>query len=201
MAIRWMSGGLAGRLDASGKLKGGCRILRRRPKSYWRPGVVVCALVLGCLQRTAAAGIAWQSSVRRGTASKDGACGTNVMGQLGLQQTTAGRSALLGDSSVVHHRKMAQAITWLASMAAEAIAWVAQRDAVVRRARFDCLMGIFKHGATPFIALMATLGTDPRHEYCGGRGEAPACGVFCMETRARRSAGGCGEAPRVVSSR
>ena len=33
-------------------------------------------------------------------------------------------------------------------------------------------------------------------EYCGGRGEAPACGVFCMATRVwRRSSGGCGEAP------
>jgi len=33
-------------------------------------------------------------------------------------------------------------------------------------------------------------------EYCGGRGEAPACGVFCEATRARRrSNGGCGEAP------
>ena len=33
-------------------------------------------------------------------------------------------------------------------------------------------------------------------EYCGERGEAPACGVFCEATRARRrSNGGCGEAP------
>ena len=33
-------------------------------------------------------------------------------------------------------------------------------------------------------------------EYCGGRGEAPECGVFCMATRVwRRSSGGCGEAP------
>ena len=32
-------------------------------------------------------------------------------------------------------------------------------------------------------------------EYCGRRGETPTCGVFCEATRARRSNGGCGEAP------
>jgi hypothetical protein len=41
-------------------------------------------------------------------------------------------------------------------MAAEAVAWVAQRDAVVRRARLGYLMGILKDGATPFIILMTT---------------------------------------------
>ena len=88
----------------------------------------------GYLQRTAAAGIAWQSSVRRGTASKNSTCSSNVMGQLGLHLTTASRSALLGDSGVVHRRKTAQVTIWLASVAAAAIAWVAQRDAVVRPA-------------------------------------------------------------------
>jgi len=38
---------------------------------------------------------------------------------------------------------------------AEAVARVVQRDAVVRRAQFGYLMGILKHGATPFIILMA----------------------------------------------
>ena len=52
----------------------------------------------GCLQRTAAAGVAWQLSVRHGTASKDGACGTDILGRLGLQQTAAGCSAWLGFS-------------------------------------------------------------------------------------------------------
>jgi hypothetical protein len=110
----------------------------------------------GCLQRNAAVDIAWQLSVQRGTASEGGACGTIIVGRLGLQRTVAGCSALLSNSGVVHRRKMAQATTWLASMAAEAVAWVVQRDAVVRRARLGSLMGILKHGATPFIILMET---------------------------------------------
>ena len=94
--------------------------------------------------------------MQRGTASEGGACGTIIVGRLGLQQTVVGCSVLLGNSGVVHRQKMEQATTCLASMAAEAIAWVAQRDAVVRRARLGCLMGILKHGATPFIILMET---------------------------------------------
>ena len=50
----------------------------------------------GCLQRTAAADVVWQLSERRGTASKDGACGIGIMGQLGLQRTAAVCSAWLG---------------------------------------------------------------------------------------------------------
>ena len=38
-----------------------------------------------CLQRTAAASVAWQPLVRRGTASKDGACGIGIMGRFDLQ--------------------------------------------------------------------------------------------------------------------
>ena len=72
------------------------------------------------------------------------------------KRTAAGCSALLGNFGVVHRRKMAQVTTWHANMAVEAVAWVAQRDAVVRRARFGCLMGILKHGAIPFIILMET---------------------------------------------
>ena len=101
---------------------------------------------MGCLQRTSAAGIAWQSSVRSGTASKDDTCGTNAMGQLGLQQTTAGCSALLGDSGVVHRRKTALATTWFAAMAAVASTRTSQRDAVVRRAWFGCRRGSWKRG-------------------------------------------------------
>ena len=57
-----------------------------------------CRIVVGCscLQRTAAAGVAWQRSVRRGTASEDGACGIDIMGRLGLQRAVAGCSAWLG---------------------------------------------------------------------------------------------------------
>ena len=72
------------------------------------------------------------------------------------KRTAAGCSALLGNFGVVHRRKMAQVTTWHANMVVEAVAWVAQRDAVVRRARFGYLMGILKHRATPFIILMAT---------------------------------------------
>ena len=79
-----------------------------------------CRMIVdcGCLQRIAADGIARQPSVRRGTASKDGACGTNIIGQLGLQRTMAGHSALFGDSGVVHRWKTALATTWFATMAA-----------------------------------------------------------------------------------
>ena len=61
---------------------GGCRM------------IVDCA----CLQRTAAAGVAWQPSVWRGTASKDGACGIGIgiVGRLGWQRTAAGCLAWLG---------------------------------------------------------------------------------------------------------
>ena len=50
----------------------------------------------GCLQWTAAADVVWQLSVWRGTASKDGACGIDIMGRLGLQMTAAVCSAWLG---------------------------------------------------------------------------------------------------------
>ena len=50
----------------------------------------------GCLQRTTAADVVWQLSVRRGTASKDGACGIGIMGPFDLQRTTAVCSAWLG---------------------------------------------------------------------------------------------------------
>ena len=69
----------------------------------------------GCLQRTAAVGIAWQLSVRHGTASEDGACGTIIVGRLGLQWTVADWSGLLGNSGVVHRRKMAQVTSLVCS--------------------------------------------------------------------------------------
>ena len=42
-------------------------------------------------------------------------------GIAGLATAAAGCSTLLGDSGAVHHRKMAQPITWLAALAAEAV--------------------------------------------------------------------------------
>jgi hypothetical protein len=59
-----------------------------------------CRIIVdcGCLQRTAAAGVAWQPSVRRGTASKDGASGIGIVGRLGWQRTAAGCLAWLGYS-------------------------------------------------------------------------------------------------------
>ena len=57
-----------------------------------------CRMFVGCdyLQRTAAAGVAWQRLVRCGTASEDDACGIGIVGRLGLQHTAAGCSAWLG---------------------------------------------------------------------------------------------------------
>uniref|UniRef100_K3XQX5 Uncharacterized protein n=1 Tax=Setaria italica TaxID=4555 RepID=K3XQX5_SETIT len=54
-----------------------------------------CCMVVGfgCLQRSAAADVAWQRSVRCGTASEDGACGNDNVGRLGLQRIAAVCSA------------------------------------------------------------------------------------------------------------
>ena len=125
-----------GRIGAGGDLEGGCRALAVTTKIILSAGGCHVVVGYGCLQWIAAADIAWQLSVRRGTASEGGACSTIIVGRLGLQRTAAGCLALLGNSGVAHRRKMAQATTWLASMVAEAVAWVAQRDAVVRRTRF-----------------------------------------------------------------
>ena len=62
------------------------------------------------------AGVAWQLSVRCGTASVDGACGNDIVGRLGLQRTAAGGSAELSYVGAVHHRKTAQAtslVCWI----------------------------------------------------------------------------------------
>jgi hypothetical protein len=67
----------------------------------------------------------------------------------------AGCSALLDDFGVVHRQKTAQATTWLASMAAVAVAWVAQHAAIVQHEWFSYLRGILEHGATLFIILTA----------------------------------------------
>ena len=56
-----------------------------------------CRMIVdcGCLQRIVAAGVARQPSVRRGTASKDSACGIVIMGRFDLQRTAADWSAWL----------------------------------------------------------------------------------------------------------
>ena len=77
-----------------------------------------------CLQRTTAAGVVWQLSVRRGIVSEDGACSTFMVGRLDLQRTAAGCLILLSDSGVVHRRKTAQATTWFASMVVVAVVCV-----------------------------------------------------------------------------
>jgi hypothetical protein len=51
-----------------------------------------------CLQRTTTAGVAMQSSVRRGTTFKDGACSIGNRGRLGLQRFAAGRISMAGPS-------------------------------------------------------------------------------------------------------
>ena len=107
----------------------------------------------GCLQRIAAAGIAWQLSVRRGTASEDGACSNDTMGRLGLQRTTAGCSASLGDSDAVHHWKTAQATTWLAGMMAEAV-WRVCNMRLSSGGRGSSISdGVLGNGATLFFIL------------------------------------------------
>ena len=138
---------MAGRLGAGGELKGGCRA------HAVAAGGCHLDVGFGRLQRAATAGVASQLSVWCGTTSVGGACSTNIKGLLGLQRTAAGCSTLFDDSGVVHRRKTAQVTTWLASVVAAAIAWVAQRDVVVRRARFGCLTGILQHGAILFIIL------------------------------------------------
>jgi len=104
-------GGLAGRHGVGGELEGGCLALVAATKIILAVGGCHMDVGSGCLQRTAVVDIAWQLSMRRGTASDDGACITITVGRLGLQRTAAGCSALLGNSGVVHHRKMAQATT------------------------------------------------------------------------------------------
>ena len=143
----------------------------------------------------------WQSLVRRGTASKDSTCGTNIIGQLGLQRTTAGHSTLFGDSGVVYRRKMALATTWFPTMAAVAGTRASQRDAVVRRAWFQLSTRFMEAGHHCSSFWWRHYKRIRDSEYCGGSGEAPACGVFGEATRARRSpTADVARPPRVVFS-
>ena len=80
-----------------------------------------CRMFIGCdcLQRTAAAGVAWQLSVRCGTASEDGTCGIGIVGRLGLQRTMAGRSAGLGNPVWYIIGRWRKRLLWLTDMTAE----------------------------------------------------------------------------------
>jgi len=102
-------------------LDGGCRALVEAANIMPATRGLRMGVGFGFLQRIAAAGVAWQLSVRRRTASEDGACSNDTKGRLGLQRTAAGCSASLGGSGVVHRRKTAQTTTWLAGMMAEAV--------------------------------------------------------------------------------
>jgi hypothetical protein len=78
-----------------GKLNGCCPALGVAFAAMEVAGGCCMFVGCGCLQRTAAAGVAWHLSVQCGTASKDGTCGIGIMGRLGLQRTAAGSSAWL----------------------------------------------------------------------------------------------------------
>ena len=80
-----------------------------------------CRMIVdcGCLQRTAAAGVAWQRSVWCGTASEDGTCGIDIVGRLGLQRTIAGRSAGLGNPVWYIVGRWRKRLLWLTDMTAE----------------------------------------------------------------------------------
>jgi hypothetical protein len=104
-----------------GRLEGGCRahvvVTNVLPAASGRR----MGVGFGCLQRTAAAGVAWKLLVRCGTASEDSACSNDIMGELGLQRTTAGCSASFDNSGAIHRRKTSQTTTWLDSMTAEVV--------------------------------------------------------------------------------
>ena len=106
-----LAGGLTGRLDEGGELKGGCRARAAATKIILAAGGGHKDVGSCYLQRTMAVDIAWQLLVRRGTVSEDGACDTIIVGRLGLQRTAAGCSALVDNSGVVLRRKMAQVTT------------------------------------------------------------------------------------------
>ena len=97
-------------LVQDGELHGVAKLVWWCSHLWWQSGVIsLCRC--GCWQRTVAAGVARQLSVRCGTASGDGACGIDIMRRLGLQRIAVGGSALLDYFDVIHRRKTAQATT------------------------------------------------------------------------------------------
>jgi len=83
------AGGAARRLVQAVGSKGVAEPSWRQPKLCPQPRVFARVSVPGCLQRTAAAGVAWQLTVWCGTASEDGARGIDTVGRLGLQRTVS----------------------------------------------------------------------------------------------------------------
>ena len=90
-AFRWFGGWLG----AGGELQGRCLAFVVATKIILAAGGCHMGVGSGCLQRTAAVDIAWQLSVRRGTASEGGACGNDKVGRLDLQRIVAGSPATL----------------------------------------------------------------------------------------------------------
>jgi hypothetical protein len=99
----------------------------------------------GCLQRTVAAGVVWQRSVRCGTASEDGTCGINIVGRVGLQRTMAGRSARLGYPVWYIVGRCRKRLLWFTDMATEVLCAgeVRRRGRPVTAAQlFDGVLGL-----------------------------------------------------------
>src|SRR6185312_10134203 len=106
---------------ADGWLEGGCSAFVAVAK-FTPAGRGFCTGVGSCcLQRTTAAGVAWQLPVRCGTASEDGARSIDTVGRLDLQRTAAGCSASLSDSGAVHRRKTARTTTCFVDMMTAAV--------------------------------------------------------------------------------
>ena len=128
---------------------GVAKLAQRRSHPWWRSGVIsLCRC--GCWQRTVAAGVARQLSVRCGTASGDGACGIDIMRRLGLQRIAAGGSALLDYSGVIHRRKDgASDYLGLLAWRQEPFARVEQRGDVGLRLGHGCSLEALGSGATP----------------------------------------------------
>ena len=117
-----------------------------------------CRMIVdcGCLQRIAADGIARQPSVRRGTASKDGACGIGIVGRLGWQRTAAGCLAWLGYPVryIVENgaSDFFDLLTWHRRLCAR----VKQGSEVDMQRRLNGLMEIRGGGASSSTTLTAT---------------------------------------------
>ena len=103
-------------LVQDGELHGVAKLVWWCSHLWWRSGVIsLCRC--GCWQRTMAAGVARQLSVRCGAASGDGACGIDIMRRLGLQRIAAGGSALLDYFGVNIVGRRCKRLPWLAGMA------------------------------------------------------------------------------------
>jgi hypothetical protein len=89
LPVAWQGGSLQ-----SGELEGGCRAHAAVIKILLAAGGHHMDVSFGCLQRTAAAGVARQLSVRRGTTSEGGTCSTNIVGAAWLAADCGGLLSL-----------------------------------------------------------------------------------------------------------